>query len=277
MGIVVLPVADRRPFGVPGPSGDDGRGPPPTGVPRRTRSRPPCRTKDPPMPRRTVLLLTSPDLGWSGLGAILGAMGDVRVLGQTPCPDHGRRLAAAQRPDVVFCPTWLGGGPAPRILLDLQRGPCPESRIAFVSRGIGPDDIAATAGLRYQAWLLWPEVPPGELPDLARTIVFTTARVATPTPAAMLLGLRPRADADHGRPATDHPPPLALSPREREVLALLARDGEARLTVKEIARLLGVKDATVQTNIERVAAKLHLSHGGRRAVVDAARRRGMIG
>ena len=47
------------------------------------------------MPRwRTVLLMPSDDIGWADLRAALGAMHDVRVLGEAIDLDHAGRLAA---------------------------------------------------------------------------------------------------------------------------------------------------------------------------------------
>ncbi len=225
------------------------------------------------MPHRTALLLTSPDLGWLGLAAALRTMDDVGLVGETPCPNRGRALAADHRPDVIFCPTWLGAGPSPRLLLDLQRGPCPKTRIAFFSRGICRDDVAAAAGLRFHAWCLWSEVAAAEVPYLLRAIVLTNARIATPTPTDMLLGWG-RAGEDGDGSAWL---PVPFSDRERAALALLAREGEEYLTVAGVAKRLEVQPSSVDTYIGRIAEKLGLPGGGRRAVLAAARRRGVLG
>lgn len=54
------------------------------------------------------------------------------------------------------------------------------------------------------------------------------------------------------RPADQMPPPPPLSPREREVLALVARG----LTTSRIARRLGMRPSTVRTHMEHVRDKL---------------------
>ncbi len=54
------------------------------------------------------------------------------------------------------------------------------------------------------------------------------------------------------RPADQMPPPPPLSPREREVLSLVARG----LTTTRIARRLGMQPSTVRTHMEHVRDKL---------------------
>jgi DNA-binding NarL/FixJ family response regulator len=54
--------------------------------------------------------------------------------------------------------------------------------------------------------------------------------------------------------AKDKPEPNVLSPREREVLALLARG----FTYKEITDALGISMPTVNTHIHRIYEKLHV-------------------
>jgi two-component system nitrate/nitrite response regulator NarL len=67
-----------------------------------------------------------------------------------------------------------------------------------------------------------------------------------------------------------HPGAPVLSPREREILALIA-DGEL---APDIARRLGLSPATVRTHLQHLYEKLGVSD--RAAAVAAAMRRGML-
>lgn len=225
------------------------------------------------MSRRDVLLMKSGDLGWAGLASVLASISGVRVVGETPCPRRGVEIAATFRPDVILAGTRIADQVMPRVLLDLQRGPCPAAEIIFFSAGIDPDMIAATAGLRYKGWLLWPELSAEGLPHVLKAALFGEARLGSPSVVdALLPGGRLPVSQD-GAPGSA---PLRLACRERAVLALLALEGEAELTLAEIAQRLGIKTSSVATYVDRLGAKLGVRRGGRHAVVVAARRRGLV-
>ncbi len=63
-----------------------------------------------------------------------------------------------------------------------------------------------------------------------------------------------------------------LSPRERRVVELIA----CGHTNAEIGRLLYIQPVTVKTHIHNASQKLGLTSGGREAVLDAARQRGLL-
>ncbi len=60
----------------------------------------------------------------------------------------------------------------------------------------------------------------------------------------------------------------ALSPREREILELIAR-GDSN---KEIARTLAIAETTVKIHVQHILRKLNLSSRVQAAVVVASRR-----
>lgn len=87
----------------------------------------------------------------------------------------------------------------------------------------------------------------------------------------------------HAPPPVPRPPrgpaprhSVRLSMRERAVLDLLAQEGAEELTIPEIARRLNVKPSSVTTYIGRLGVKLGVPHGGRRVIVQAARRQGLL-
>lgn len=225
------------------------------------------------MPRCTVLLVKSDDFAWFGLSAALRTMDDVRVLAEPMCPDRARGLAAELRPDLIFSSPRVNGVPMPRVLIDLQRGPCPAAKIVFVGAIVDPDDIAATADLRYDGWLLWPELSAEGLPHVLQAIVFGEARVGSPSIVDALFAQGRQTGPTVVVPAER---PVRLSPRERAVLKLLATEGDEELTFSEIGHRLGMKASSVATYVERVGIKLEVGRGGRRAVQAAAHHRGLL-
>lgn len=74
-------------------------------------------------------------------------------------------------------------------------------------------------------------------------------------------------------PPPAHPP---LSPRERQVLMLLAQEVDGELALKEIARELGISRNTVKTHMVHVARKLGAVDTSRPAILQVARRLGEL-
>ncbi|WP_231973537.1 LuxR C-terminal-related transcriptional regulator [Variovorax sp. HW608] len=104
------------------------------------------------------------------------------------------------------------------------------------------------------------------LADLVRDVRHRAGgRLATGAgPLAVPTGTKPEPSA----PAT--PPSLALTPKEREVLALLARN----LTNKEIGLALQTGDQTIKWHVKNLMAKLDT--GSRKQVVQRARILGLL-
>jgi two-component system nitrate/nitrite response regulator NarL len=87
--------------------------------------------------------------------------------------------------------------------------------------------------------------------------------------AAGAVALQPEVAADL-RPEATGEPPEGLTPREAEVLALLARGNSNR----EIARALGIRESTVKFHVNAVMAKL--GAGSRTEAVVVAARAGLV-
>jgi DNA-binding NarL/FixJ family response regulator len=105
--------------------------------------------------------------------------------------------------------------------------------------------------------------------DRALVDVMHGASPISPMIARKLLGRLRRGTADMQPPLrarVQHPPEVALSMRESEVLELIARG----YAYAEIARLRGVTIHTVQTHIRNLYAKLAV-HSRSEAVFEASR------
>jgi DNA-binding NarL/FixJ family response regulator len=196
-----------------------------------------------------VLLVDDDDLMRAGLRAVLGSDATIEVVGEAA---DGRAAAArvrALRPDVVLMDVRmpdLDGISATREVLEAS----PEVRVVIVTT-FEQDDYVFGALAAGASGFLLKRTKPEELiaaihtiaagdsllsPSVTRTVIDRMARAPSHT-----------ADADERRLEE-------LTPREREVLELIARG----LSNGEIARTLVIEDSTVKTHVKRILMKLRV-------------------
>ena len=156
-------------------------------------------------------------------------------------------------PDVVLLDVHLPGGGGQAVVTALK-ATHPEVRFLALSASDAPEDVIAVIRAGARGYVT-KTISGTELVDAVRRVAAGDA-VFSPRLAGFVLDAFATAGpaAGEGRPSFD-PELDQLTPREREVLRLIARG----YTYKEIARELYISIKTVETHVSSVLRKLQLS------------------
>ena len=193
-----------------------------------------------------VLVVDDHDLFRAGLAALLAAQPGIEVVAQASGGRMGVRLADELEPDVILMDVRmpdLEGPDATREILDRH----PSTRVVALTVVSDDSDVAAVVEAGACGFLA---------KDTAIDAVVLAVRAAangvawlSPRAAEVVLGRVRRVGAD------EEPEPgllEELSPREREVLRLIARGMENA----EIAEELGISPRTAKNHVSNILVKL---------------------
>lgn len=216
-----------------------------------------------------VLVVDDHPLMRRGLLALLGAQPQLQVVGEAGDAGEAQRHAAALQPDVILLDNHLPGVRGVDALPGL-REVAPRARVLMLT--VSEDEVDLAAALRGGArgYLL-------KTVD-SRTLVASIERVmrgespVSPQMSDKLVAAfraLPAAPGDEApSPPPEAPDPIdTLSPREREILALIAHGASN----KEIGRKLDIAETTVKIHVQHILRKLNLSSRVKAAVYAAAR------
>ena len=180
-----------------------------------------------------------------GLRTFLELQEDIEVVGEAADGEAALQAAAELEPDVVLMDLVM-----PRLdgvaAIERLRARGSTARVIVLTSFLDEDKVLPAVRAGAAGYLL-KDVEPAELVGAIRTVDRGEALLHPAVAARVLRELT----ADAGR-AERHG---ALTAREREVLALVAR-GRAN---KAIAFELGVAEKTVKTHVGNILAKLGLS------------------
>ncbi|GAA2326403.1 response regulator transcription factor [Streptomyces kunmingensis] len=185
----------------------------------------------------------------TGLVTIIDAQADMEVVGECGDGEAVLKLAEQQRPDVVVMDIRmpvLDGIEATRRLAGA--GVRHPAKVLVITT-FNLDEYVYEALRAGASGFLLKDAPPAQLLLGIRTVA-TGAALLDPEVTRQLVGRY----AARIRPAEDAPRDLPLTPRELEVLRLIA-DG---LSNKEIAAALLLSQETVKTFVSRILTKLNL-------------------
>jgi DNA-binding NarL/FixJ family response regulator len=182
------------------------------------------------------------------LAGVRSELGDrVEVVGEASDVDDAIEGILRARPEVVLCDVHLPGGGG-RAIIEAVRNQDPSMCFLALSVSDAAEDVIAVIRAGARGYVT-KTIGPDELVDALERVRAGDA-VFSPRLAGFVL------DAFAGEiPAPVDPELDQLTPREREVLRLIARG----YTYKELARRLSISIKTVETHVSAVLRKLQLS------------------
>ncbi|HEY1826931.1 MAG TPA: response regulator transcription factor [Acidimicrobiales bacterium] len=202
-----------------------------------------------PSGRPRVFLVDDHAVVRAGVKAELGDA--VEIVGEADEAQAAIELISERRPDVVLLDVHLPGGGGRAVLSEVLPQH-PDIQFLALSVSDAPEDVIAVIRAGARGYIT--KTISGE--DLLSAVYRVAAgdAVFSPRLAGFVL------DAFSGTTATPatagiDPELDQLSPREREVLRLIARG----YTYKEVARDLTISTKTVETHVSSVLRKLQLS------------------
>ena len=212
-----------------------------------------------------------------GLMALLAQDERFRVVGQAGDIGEALRCLAQDKPDLVLLDNHLPGVRGVDGIASLKAA-APGIRILMLTMSENENDLAAALHAGADGYLL----KTVELDHLSEFIIKVLAGESVVSPEMMtklVTAFRGKSASTVPEPAVfpDIPAELVpdpaparpglelLSPREREVLALIALGDSNKL----IARKLGIAETTVKIHVQHILRKLQLSSRVQAAVYAA--------
>jgi DNA-binding NarL/FixJ family response regulator len=196
-----------------------------------------------------VLIVDDHDLFRTGLVSLFKAQRDIEVVGQASGGRMGVRLASELRPDVVLMDLRLpdvDGAEAIVAILEAHPG----VRVLALTAVSDPTAVATAIQAGARGFLA-KDTPVEEVVVAVRAAARGAAWLS-PCAAEVVLG---QLRKSHGRAGGEGPAADHLTPREREVLRLIARG----LDNVEIAGELGISPRTAKNHVSNILSKLGLS------------------
>ncbi len=201
-------------------------------------------------PRPRVFIVDDHGLFRSGVRSEIGDQ--VEVVGEADDVEPAIALIAQCVPDVVLLDVHLPGGGG-QTVVTATKATHPQVRFLALSASDSPEDVIAVIRAGARGYVT-KTISGADLVQAVRRVAEGDA-VFSPRLAGFVLDAFAQLHLEEQtRPSFD-PELDQLTPREREVLRLIAR----ACTYREIARELSISVKTVETHVSSVLRKLQLS------------------
>ncbi|CAM3901985.1 response regulator [Roseateles saccharophilus] len=213
-----------------------------------------------------VLVVDDHTLFRRGLIALLATQPQLQVVGEAGDAGGAERLAAELQPQVVLLDNHLPGVSGVQALPALKAA-APSAQVLMLTMSESEADLGAALRAGACGYLL----KTADNQELTQAIERAARGVSSfSAEMAGKLATAFRHDAEAASTAAAPPPdPLStLSPREREIVDLIAR-GDSN---KQIARELGIAETTVKIHVQHLLRKLDLDSRVQAAVLVTQQR-----
>lgn len=206
-----------------------------------------------------LLLVDDHALFREGLAGLLAYQDDFKVVGEAE--DAGAAVAEARRirPDVVLMDIDLPGEDGVSATRRIKNA-VPQATVVMLTAYDDTDRLLDALKAGAQGYLL-KNIRSTELLDQLRRLAAGEA------PISRRIATRILEEFGRGQDTADIEPDGELTPRELEVLELVA----ARLQNKQIAERLVISEHTVKNHLKSILAKLHLRSRRQAAAYGVAR------
>ncbi|NNE96427.1 MAG: response regulator transcription factor [Acidimicrobiales bacterium] len=195
----------------------------------------------------TVILVDDHDMVRAGVAAQLGDR--VQILAEAGDVGDAIEVILDRSPEVVLLDVHLPSGSGADVITGVRAGGGDEIRFLALSVSDAPDDVIAVIRAGARGYVT-KSISGDDLADAVVRVAEGDA-VFSPRLAGFVI------DAFSATLPTPEDPELdLLSPREQEVMRLLARG----YAYKEIARRLTISIKTVETHASNVLRKLQVSN-----------------
>lgn len=179
---------------------------------------------------------------------ILNLANGIRCVWACPNGEEALRVVPQTRPDVVLMDIglpWMSGiDCVPRL-----KEKMPDLQIIILTVYEDTESIFRALKAGADGYLV-KSSSPGKLLEAIRDVSKGGAAMSSSIARKVVQYFHPSTRAGHGKPST----PDDLSPREREVLDLLA----SGYIYKEIGDKLGIRTETVRTHVKNICEKMHV-------------------
>lgn len=213
-----------------------------------------------------VLVVDDHTLFRRGIIALLSTQPRLQVVGEAGDAGAAERLAAELRPDVMLLDNHLPGVSGVQALPALKAA-APGCQVLMLTMSESEADLGAALRAGACGYLL-KTADNLELTQAIERAVRGVSSFSAEMAGKLATAFRHDAEAASGAAAPPPDPFAALSPREREIVELIARGDSNKL----IARELGIAETTVKIHVQHLLRKLGLDSRVQAAVLVTQQR-----